>query len=126
MEVGVLGTLETGETPKWVQYTMLDEARAELPLSSDKQETYPVGLAVDTGSTHQMIVGEIQMPVMPMLHLLSTNGTLVSFNILNTRSNCPSICSPPQPLSDTSGLQHFKTIGLLLDFDTIIFFFWYE
>lgn len=117
-----MGTIESGETPKWIQYTMLDEARAELPLSSNKQETYPVGVALDTGSTHQMVVGEVQMPVMPMLHLLSTNGILVTFNILNTRQQCTSICSPPQPLADTSGLHHFKKIGLFFIFSEKFFF----
>lgn len=32
---------------------------------------------------------------MPMIHLLSTYGVLVSFNLINTRTDCPNICSPP-------------------------------
>lgn len=47
------------------------------------------------------------MPVMPMIHLLSTDGVLVSFNILNTIQNVPGICSPPRPLQDTTGLGEF-------------------
>lgn len=113
MEIGVLGTTEVGESPLWTQYTMLDEARPELPLSADKQETYPIGMAIETGCSHQLIIDEEQLPVMPMLHLLSTFGTLISFDIINKRPNCPGICSPPAPLSDTSGINHFRAISSL-------------
>lgn len=111
MEIGVLGTNEVGESPLWTQYTMLDEARPEFPLSADKQNgTYPVGLAIETGCTHQLTIDEVQLPVMPMLLLLSTIGTLISFDIINTGGNCPCICSPPAPLSDTTGQDHFRAI----------------
>lgn len=110
MEIGVLGTTEVGESPLWTQYTMLDEARPELPLSADKQETYPIGMAIETGCTHQLIIEEEQLPVMPMLHLLSTIGTFISFDIINKRVNCPGVCSPPAPLSDTSGIDHFRPL----------------
>ncbi|XP_039448687.1 nuclear pore complex protein Nup214 [Culex pipiens pallens] len=103
MEVGILGTTETGETPTWCQWSTTDEARAELPLSADKQETFPAGLALDTGCKHQVLVGEETIPVMPMLHMVSTYGLLVSFNILNLTPNVPNICSPPRPVNDTSG-----------------------
>lgn len=110
MEIGVLGTTEVGESPLWTQYTMLDAARPDLPLSADKQETYPIGMTVETGCTHQLIIDENEIPVMPMLHVLSTIGTLISFDIINNRANCPGICSPPAPLSDTSGIDHFRAI----------------
>lgn len=103
MEVGILGTTETGETPTWCQWSTTDESRAELPLSADKQETFPAGLALETGCKHQVVVGEETIPVMPMLHIVSTYGLLVSFNILNLTPNVPNICSPPRPVNDTSG-----------------------
>ncbi|XP_058449633.1 nuclear pore complex protein Nup214 isoform X2 [Malaya genurostris] len=113
MEVGILGTTEIGETPTWFQWTTTDESRAELPLSSDKQETFPVGLTLETGCTHVITIGEQTYPVMPMIHMLSTYGFLVSFNILNLTSNIPNICSPPKPITDCSGkfqLNDCKTI----------------
>uniref|UniRef100_A0A1Q3EY95 Nuclear pore complex protein Nup214 n=1 Tax=Culex tarsalis TaxID=7177 RepID=A0A1Q3EY95_CULTA len=103
MEVGILGTTEAGETPTWCQWSTTDEARAELPLSADKQETFPAGMALETGCKHQVLVGEETLPVMPMLHMVSTYGLLVSFNILNLTPNVPNICSPPRPVNDTSG-----------------------
>lgn len=35
-----------------------DSARAELPLTADYQETFPIGLALETGSTHQLTIGK--------------------------------------------------------------------
>uniref|UniRef100_W4VRS6 Nuclear pore complex protein Nup214 n=1 Tax=Corethrella appendiculata TaxID=1370023 RepID=W4VRS6_9DIPT len=110
MEVGILGTTETGETPTWQQWVTLDEARAELPLV-DKQESYPVGMVLETGCTHQLTINEVTFPVMPMLHLYSTHGSLVSFTILNTTANNVGICSPPKPVSDLSGLPQFKLVS---------------
>lgn len=106
-EVGILGTSDTGDNPLWKQYTMLDAARAELPLTDNKEETYPLGVDLDTGVTHHIIIEENQLPVMAMLHLLSTSGVLISFNILNTTPNCPSINSPPQLVQDSSGINSF-------------------
>lgn len=44
---------------------------------------------------------------MPMVHLWSTDGHLVSFNFLNLSQGAPDICSPPQPLADLSGSAEF-------------------
>ncbi|XP_055591085.1 nuclear pore complex protein Nup214 [Uranotaenia lowii] len=103
MELGILGTTETGETPTWYQWTTTDEARAELPLSQDKQETFPIGFAFETGCTHQVLLGEQNLPTMPMIHMLSTYGYLVSFNVLNLTPGVPNLCSPPKPTIDNSG-----------------------
>ncbi|CAD7079157.1 unnamed protein product [Hermetia illucens] len=111
MEVGVLGTTESGETPTWKQYITLDEARIELPLTSEKQETYPVGFAFETGSTHQLVIAEKPFPVMPMIHILSTHGQLVSFNFLNFSQNAPGLCSPPRPISNNAALSQFRPIN---------------
>lgn len=110
MEIGILGTRETGETPVWSQYT-LDEFRAELPLTADKQETFPIGLAVDTGCSHQLTIDEVKLDVMPMLHLLSTHGQIVSFNIVNRLPGIPTLCQAPKQVSDVSGLAQFQAIG---------------
>ncbi|XP_073823094.1 nuclear pore complex protein Nup214 [Musca autumnalis] len=103
VEVGILGTKETGENPTWIQYTLLDEARIEMPLTESKDETFPMGFVFDTASSHQTKMGEQLLPVMPMIHVLSTHGHLVSFNFLNLSPNAAGVCSPPPPLNDTSG-----------------------
>ncbi|XP_030554496.1 nuclear pore complex protein Nup214 [Drosophila novamexicana] len=104
VEVGVLATTEAGDTPNWQQLTLLDEARIEMPLSEATQdETFPLGFAYDTSSTHQLSINEQQLPSMPMVHVLGTDGTLLAFNFLNLQPGAASVCSPPPPLADTSG-----------------------
>lgn len=107
-EVGVLGTTEAGDAPMWGQWTMLDDARAELPLSATKEETFPVGLALDTGCTYRVQQDDSQLPVMPMVHLLSTHGYLISFNMLNLKQTYVDICSPPRPLPNQIKWQEIK------------------
>lgn len=102
VEIGILGTKEVGESPTWVQYTLLDEARIEMPLTDNKDETYPIGFAYDTASSHQLTISEQKIPVMPMVHVLSTHGHLVSFNFLNLTPGAPDVCSPPPPITDAS------------------------
>lgn len=43
-----------------------------------------------------------------MLHVLSTHGLMLTFNLLNLMPNAPGLCSPPQPIGDYSGLHLFK------------------
>lgn len=103
VEVGVLGTQETGDTPSWKQYNLLGEARIEMPLTANNDETYPVGFVYDTSSSHQIKIDERQLPSMPMVHVLSTDGTLASYNFLNLTAGAPDVCSPPPPITDNSG-----------------------
>lgn len=58
MEVGVLGLSQPGEPALWQQWNQIDAARAELPLSANHQETFPVGVAFDTGVTMQLPWGK--------------------------------------------------------------------
>lgn len=58
------------------------------------------------------MLGENQIPVMPMLHILSTHGLLLSFDLLNFQPSRVDICSPPQLLSDQSGLNMFRRIAI--------------
>ncbi|EDW73715.1 uncharacterized protein Dwil_GK19609 [Drosophila willistoni] len=104
VEVGVLATYEAGDTPAWQQLTLLDEARIELPLSEiNQEETFPLGFAYDTSATHQLVINEQKLPIMPMVHVLGTDGHLLSFNFLNLVTGAASVCSPPPPVTDNSG-----------------------
>lgn len=111
MEIGVLGTREAGETPLWTQYAMADEMRAEVPLTANKQEAYPIGLALDTASTHQLTENETLLAPMPMLHLLSTGGHLTSFDLVNRLAGMPTLCQAPKRLPDVSGAAQFQRVG---------------
>ena len=54
-----VGTLGSADQTNWVQWTQEDAARAELPLTSDHQETYPLGVAFDTSNTQQYPWGKL-------------------------------------------------------------------
>lgn len=56
-------------------------------------------------------IGENQIPVMPMVHILSTHGFLLSFNLLNFQPTAISICSPPQIIGDRSGSHLFAELS---------------
>lgn len=58
------------------------------------------------------LLGENQIPIMPMLHILSTHGLLLSFNLLNFQPSRVDICSPPQILPDQSGMNMFRPIAI--------------
>lgn len=42
-----------------------------------------------------------------MLHILSNDGVLSIFHVINILPQGPCICEPPQPLPDLSGLDQF-------------------
>lgn len=105
-ELGVLGS--AGET--WTQWIISDSARAELPLSTERQETLPVGLALDISSTRPLPWNESTIPPCPYLLILSHHGVLCLFSVVNLKEGIPSICVPPDPISDLSGIQHFVTL----------------
>lgn len=65
MEVGVMGLKE--DQISWQQWTQQDVARAELPLSRNKQETFPVGLGLDTSIQHKLPVGQLEVLSLKML-----------------------------------------------------------
>lgn len=48
---------------------------------------------------------------MPMLHILSTHGLLLSFDLLNLQPSVPGLCSPPQSIIDKSGVHYFTELS---------------
>lgn len=105
MEVGVLSN--TGDL--WTQWILPDSARAELPLDKNQDETYPVGMTVDISSVKSVLWGESYIQPVPSLLLLSHQGVLCCFKMVNLREGAPSINSPPEKVNDTSGLKYFTS-----------------
>ncbi|XP_045472891.1 nuclear pore complex protein Nup214 [Harmonia axyridis] len=103
MEIGVLSS--TGEI--WTQCILPDSARAELPLDKNQDETFPVGMTVDNSSVKPVLWGESYIQPCPSLLLLSTEGVLCCFRIINLKDNVPNINSPPEKINDMSGVKYF-------------------
>ncbi|XP_026461491.1 nuclear pore complex protein Nup214-like [Ctenocephalides felis] len=107
IEVGLLAGIIAQDVCNWEQWFLADDARAELPLVG-RYESFMCGYALDTGSTKQITIGNNKtLQPMPMLHLLTDHGFLISFDALNLKNDAPCICSPPEPIKDGSGLSSF-------------------
>ncbi|CAB3230012.1 unnamed protein product [Arctia plantaginis] len=95
MEIATLGSKKDGES--WTQWCQSDEARPELPLTDKKIENFPIGISIDTSAIYQLPMGENQsLHPMPLLHVLSQNGLLTIFNVINLSKDAPQLCTPPQ------------------------------
>lgn len=107
-EVGVLGNT-ADDKEAWVQWILEDTGRAELPMCG-KEETFPLGLAVDITSQYEIPLNETRtIPPMPILYLLTSNGLLCPFYMINTFPNTPSIVRRSEVLSSI-GLRK-KAVG---------------
>lgn len=93
IEVAVLN-FKNGAT--WEQWLLGDASRAELPLNAARQETFPLGMAYDITAVDNIPWGEGALPPMPRLLLLSDEGVLSIFNIVNTAANATRLCGPPK------------------------------
>ncbi|XP_063825289.1 nuclear pore complex protein Nup214 [Ostrinia nubilalis] len=95
-----IATVASADGASWVQWSLSDEARAELPLMNKKEESYPVGVWIDTCAIHQLPWGEnSSLPYMPLLIAVTHSGLLALINIINLNKQAPQLCSPPQQLT---------------------------
>lgn len=83
----------------WEKWNFEETGRAEMPLTNDNDETFPMGLAFDFSSTRPVIEGEKRLPPAPIMMLLSTDGVLCPFYMVNQTPNTDhSIITPVEPL----------------------------
>nr|CAH7723711.1 unnamed protein product [Callosobruchus chinensis] len=105
-ELGVLGMREENN---WLQWILPDTARAELPLTANYQDAFPVGASFDTSPNRPLPWGEDTIPPCPYLVLLSHTGVMCIFDVVNLKQGAPTVCSPPENIVDASGLSLFTT-----------------
>lgn len=89
-----IAVLHSKDSSSWEQWLLGDASRAELPLNTSRQETFPLGLAFDFTSEESIPWGESSLPSMPRLLLLSDEGVLCIFNVVNLTPNAPELCVP--------------------------------
>jgi hypothetical protein len=65
MEVGVMGLQE--DQISWQQWDQEEGAQAVLPMSWNKQETFPVGFSLDTSTQHELPWGQLEVLSLKML-----------------------------------------------------------
>ncbi|CAL1536793.1 unnamed protein product [Lymnaea stagnalis] len=86
----------------WEHWNLEDSARAQLPLTKEQNDTFPLGLTVDYSPYKPIVLSESkQLPACPVMYMLSTDGILVGFHLYYNHRDAAPTTIPAQVLTST-------------------------
>ncbi|KAH9498901.1 hypothetical protein Btru_004986 [Bulinus truncatus] len=86
----------------WEHWNLEDCSRAQLPLTADQNDSFPVGMTVDYSPMKQIAISETKLlPPCPVMYILSTDGILLAYYLHYNHKDAPSATTPPQALSSS-------------------------